>query len=79
MRIKRARGRSPGGGGPFDLSVTARTPMSRIAVPRNSEKKQAAIVMSKNKTKQLGEGNSKRFGGEITNPHRSGDNPMHRW
>jgi hypothetical protein len=47
IRIKRARGRSPAGGGPFDLSVTERMPMSRIAVPRNSEKKQAAIVINK--------------------------------
>jgi hypothetical protein len=40
--IRRTRGISPVGGGPFALSVTASKTISRIAVPRNSEKKQAA-------------------------------------
>ena len=35
MRMKIARGTSPGGGGPFFLSVRANTAISSTAVPRN--------------------------------------------
>jgi len=42
--IKTTRGTNPAGGGPLFLSVAAQTAKRSIAVPRNSEKKQAATV-----------------------------------
>ena len=39
--MNKTKGKRPVGGGPFALSVVARTTIRRTAVPKNSEKKQA--------------------------------------
>jgi len=44
-RRKRVRGRRPFGGALFFLSVAARTTKQRIAVPKNSQKKDEIPVM----------------------------------
>ena len=45
MVMNSAKGASPAGGGPFFLSVTARTAMRKTAVAMNSEKKHDTDVM----------------------------------